>query len=99
MPRTEENRLRWIFKGNAIDRNCTMAMVRETSMKAAKSAEISADISNAARIEELGQIIRAYSEVTEKLQQSHGQLQRTVQSLRNELSEKNRQLQRRERLA
>jgi signal transduction histidine kinase len=76
-----------------------MAMVRETSMKGAQSAQISADLSNAARIEELGQIIRAYSEVTEKLQQSHGQLQRTVQSLRNELSEKNRQLQRRERLA
>jgi signal transduction histidine kinase len=55
--------------------------------------------SNAARIEELGGIIRAYSEVTEKLQQSHAQLQQTVQSLRNELSEKNRQLERKKRLA
>jgi signal transduction histidine kinase len=55
--------------------------------------------SNAARIEELGNIIRAYSEVTERLQQSHSQLQQTVQALRTELSEKNRQLERKERLA
>jgi signal transduction histidine kinase len=55
--------------------------------------------SNAARIEELGGIIRAYSDVTEKLQQSHAQLQQTVQSLRNELSDKNRQLERKKRLA
>lgn len=55
--------------------------------------------SNAARIEELGGIIRVYSDLTEKLQNSHSQLQQTVQSLRNELSEKNRQLERRKRLA
>jgi signal transduction histidine kinase len=55
--------------------------------------------SNAARIEELGGIIRVYSDLTEKLQHSHAQLQKTVQSLRNELSEKNRQLERRKRLA
>jgi signal transduction histidine kinase len=54
---------------------------------------------NAARIEELGGIIRVYSDLTEKLQSSHSQLQQTVQSLRNELSEKNRQLERRTRLA
>jgi signal transduction histidine kinase len=54
---------------------------------------------NAARIEELGGIIRVYSDLTEKLQSSHAQLQQTVQSLRNELSEKNRQLERRKRLA
>jgi two-component system sensor histidine kinase HydH len=53
----------------------------------------------AARIEELGKIILAYSDVTEKLEQSHIQLQQTVQSLRNELSEKNRQLERKKRLA
>ncbi|MDP9173007.1 MAG: ATP-binding protein [Planctomycetota bacterium] len=53
----------------------------------------------AARIEELGKIILAYHEVTDKLQQSHIQLQETVQSLRNELSEKNRQLERKKRLA
>src|SRR5277367_4901988 len=54
---------------------------------------------NAARIEELGGIIRVYSDLTEKLQSSHAQLQQTVQSLRNELSEKNRQLERKKRLA
>src|SRR4051812_33898341 len=51
------------------------------------------------RIEELGRIIMAYSEVTEKLQQSHDQLNRTVQHLRSELSEKNRLLERKNRLA
>jgi signal transduction histidine kinase len=51
------------------------------------------------RIEELGRIILAYSEVTEKLQQSHDQLTQTVQSLRQELGEKNRQLERKNRLA
>jgi signal transduction histidine kinase len=55
--------------------------------------------SQAVRIEELGRIIQAYSRVTEKLQESHTQLQETVQSLRNELSEKNQQLQRKHRLA
>ena len=51
------------------------------------------------RIEELGRIILAYSEVTEKLQQSHEQLTQTVVSLRAELGEKNRQLERKNRLA
>jgi signal transduction histidine kinase len=51
------------------------------------------------RIEELGRIILAYSEVTEKLQQSHDQLHQTVLSLRSELSEKNRLLERKNRLA
>ena len=51
------------------------------------------------RIEELGRIILAYSEVTEKLQQSHEQLKGTVVALRAELSEKNRLLARKERLA
>jgi signal transduction histidine kinase len=67
-------------------------------------AEISgsrADVqgSNAARIAELGRIIQVYSDLTDKLQQSHSQLQLTVQSLRNELSDKNRQLERKKRLA
>lgn len=56
-------------------------------------------VSHAQRIEELGRVIMAYSEVTEKLQQSHDQLTRTVEMLRTELSEKNRQLERRKRLA
>ena len=53
----------------------------------------------AQRMEELGRIILAYSDVTEKLQRSQEQLTYTVQSLRTELSEKNRQLERRNRLA
>jgi signal transduction histidine kinase len=51
------------------------------------------------RIEELGRIIMAYSEVTEKLQQSHDQLNETVLALRTELGEKNRLLERKNRLA
>src|SRR5215207_5811753 len=51
------------------------------------------------RMEELGRIILAYSEVTERLQQSHDQLNRTVQTLRKELGEKNRLLERKNRLA
>jgi signal transduction histidine kinase len=54
---------------------------------------------HAKRIEELGRIILAYSEITDKLQKSHNQLTATVQSLRQELSEKNQQLERRNRLA
>lgn len=54
---------------------------------------------HARRIEELGQIIMAYSEITERLQESHDQLRETVQTLRQELSEKNRLLERKNRLA
>lgn len=53
----------------------------------------------AQRIEELGRIILAYSEVTERLQESHNQLRGQVESLREELSEKNRLLERKNRLA
>jgi signal transduction histidine kinase len=53
----------------------------------------------AKRIDDLGEIIMAYSGVTEKLQQSHDQLTQTVQRLQLELSEKNRLLERRNRLA
>src|SRR6202011_279825 len=53
----------------------------------------------ARRMEELGRIILAYSEVTERLQQSQEQLRQTVESLRQELSEKNRLLERSNRLA
>ena len=53
----------------------------------------------AKRIDDLGEIILAYSGVTEKLQQSHDQLSQRVQALQNELSEKNRLLERRNRLA
>ena len=51
------------------------------------------------RIDELGRIIMAYSELTERLQQSHEQLKGQVVKLRGELSEKNRMLERRNRLA
>jgi signal transduction histidine kinase len=51
------------------------------------------------RVEELGRIIMAYSEVTEKLQESHEKLEQTVRTLREELSEKNRQLEQKKRLA
>lgn len=51
------------------------------------------------RIEELGRIIMAYSEVTDRLQQSHEKLQETVIALREELGEKNRLLERKNRLA
>jgi signal transduction histidine kinase len=50
-------------------------------------------------MEELGRIIIAYSEVTERLQRSHDQLKSQVENLRGELSEKNRLLERRNRLA
>src|SRR5207245_5478628 len=55
--------------------------------------------SPAQRIEDLGRIILAYSEVTEKLQQSHDRLEQTVAALREEVSEKNRMLERKNRLA
>ena len=51
------------------------------------------------RERELGAIIQAYNEVTERLKQSHDQLQRQVGALRSELADKNRELARRERLA
>ena len=54
---------------------------------------------NARRIDELGRIVIAYSEVTEKLQQSHDQLTETVRALQSELGEKNRLLERKNRLA
>jgi two-component system sensor histidine kinase HydH len=49
-------------------------------------------------MEELGRIIMAYSEVTEKLQLSHAQLTETVGRLQRELGEKNRLLERKNRL-
>jgi signal transduction histidine kinase len=66
-------------------------------MNATTSAPTQADHSR--RIEELGRIIMAYSEVTEKLQQSHDQLNETVRALQSELSEKNLLLERKNRLA
>jgi signal transduction histidine kinase len=48
---------------------------------------------------DLGTIMQAYHEVTERLRQSHDRLQEQVQALRIELADKNRELARRERLA
>jgi signal transduction histidine kinase len=62
-------------------------------------APVPAEASHAARLEELGRIIMAYSEVTERLQKSHDQLKAQVTRLRSELSEKNRLLERKNRLA
>src|SRR5205809_1174616 len=63
------------------------------------TATLTSPPDHARRIEELGRIIIAYSEVTEKLQQSHDQLTDTVRSLRRELGKKNRLLERKNRLA
>ena len=53
----------------------------------------------ARRVDELGAIIIKYSEIAERLQLSHEQLTATVLRLRAELSEKNRLLERSNRLA
>jgi signal transduction histidine kinase len=63
------------------------------------TAVASTSAATAQRIEELGRIIMAYSEVTEKLEQSHTELTGRVQQLQAELSEKNRELERSNRLA
>jgi signal transduction histidine kinase len=54
---------------------------------------------NAAQIEKLDGLVRVYIDLTEKMRLSQSQLKQTVQSLRNELSEKNRLLERKKRLA
>lgn len=54
---------------------------------------------HARRVDELGKMILAYSEVTEKLQHSHETLTQTVEALKEELGEKNRMLERSNRLA
>jgi two-component system sensor histidine kinase HydH len=51
------------------------------------------------RIEELGQIVRAYNEVTERLHASHELLNREVARLQHELASANTALQRSRRLA
>lgn len=51
------------------------------------------------RVDELGRIILAYSEATERMQQSHDALGQRVAQLQEELGEKNKQLERRNRLA
>jgi len=76
-----------------------MPATLEPSSPPAQVSPASVPVDYARRVEELGRIILAYSEVTEKLQQSQEQLHRTVQALQQELGEKNKQLERRNRLA
>ncbi len=54
---------------------------------------------HARKIEDLGRSILAFSDLTEKLQTSHDQLAQTVHRLQSELGEKNRLLERSNRLA
>lgn len=61
--------------------------------------ETQSPVEGSQRLEELGRIIMAYSEVTERLEHSHDVLRSQVQRLRDELSEKNRLLERKNRLA
>src|SRR5215207_573830 len=63
------------------------------------ATSLETQVDNTRRIEELGRVIMAFSELTDKLQQSHDQLHQTVLALRSELSEKNRLLERKNRLA
>src|SRR5688572_8040029 len=63
------------------------------------AAGLTTSTDSAQRVEELGRIILAYSGVTEKLQQSHDQLRQTVLKRGDELGEKNRLLERKNRLA
>ena len=56
-------------------------------------------VASATRLDDLAQIIRSYTEVTDKLQQSHEALNDEVARLQRELSGANAQLQRSKRLA
>ena len=50
-------------------------------------------------VEELGRVIMAYSEITERLQESQEMLRARVEALQAEVAEKNREIERRQRLA
>ncbi len=85
----------WICKAKARP----METVAEKPSPAGHHDTQAPSAAHAKRIEDLGRIILAYSDVTDKLQKSHVQLEQTVQTLREELSAKNRELSRRERMA
>lgn len=51
------------------------------------------------RLDEMGRVILAYSEATDRMQRQQEELTRKVEELQHELSEKNKQLERRNRLA
>ena len=76
-----------------------MPATLESSPPPTSPAAAGAPADHGRRVEELGRIILAYSEVTERLEQSHAQLYRTVTALQQELGEKNRLLERKNRLA
>src|SRR5437763_145618 len=96
-PLTDGRPREWICRGNPLAWSAQLT-TPTFEMNATITHEPDVTIS-AQRIEELGRIIMAYSEVTERLQQSHDQLTQTVQTLRQELSEKNQLLERSNRLA
>jgi len=70
-----------------------------SSPASASAVEAAAREGGDARQAELAEIIRAYNEVTERLQQSHEHLQAEVVRLREELASTNAQLQRSKRLS
>ena len=82
---------RWMCRLNGMDGQAT---IFETPC-----ATLAQGPDYARRVDELATIIASYNEITERLQKSHEQLTATVHCLRAELSEKNRLLERRNRLA
>jgi signal transduction histidine kinase len=81
-------------------RSATRAAPEKPRPEPAEAEASESSSSNAnQRIEELRRIIKAYNDVTDKLQRSHTQLQDHINRLHEELSEKNRILERRNRLA
>jgi len=73
--------------------------VLSTPQSMRMSPDVLAEPQLTQRERELGAIIDAYNKVTEQLREAHEQLSQEVIRLREELEGKNRQLQRRERLA
>ncbi|MEX2213090.1 MAG: histidine kinase dimerization/phospho-acceptor domain-containing protein [Phycisphaeraceae bacterium] len=72
----------------------------EVSAKPGPSADASSrELAPAERLDDLARIIRAYNDVTDKLQRSHEALHDEVSRLQHELSGANAQLQRGKRLA
>jgi signal transduction histidine kinase len=76
----------------------TMTDNAAVTTQLAEAAEAHAETGDA-RQAELAEIIRAYNEVTERLQKSHEHLQAEVLRLREELASTNAQLQRSKRLS
>jgi signal transduction histidine kinase len=77
----------------------TMALPTEAVARRPATAAPSGTQALTERERELGAIILAYNEVTEKLKEAHDKLQDEVSRLREELAAKNQELERRKRLA